>query len=118
MPDKDPTTQAQFERALALHQKGQFADAEQAYLEILRQHPDHFDALHLLGTIAVQTQQLEHGVELIQKAIRLNGQIAIAHNNLGYALTRLGRFEEALANLDRAIALNPGYADAFNNRGI
>jgi tetratricopeptide (TPR) repeat protein len=39
-----------------------------------------------------------------------------AHNNRGNALRGLKRFDEALASLDRAIALRPNYAEAFNNR--
>src|SRR5262249_17885296 len=38
--------------------------------------------------------------------------------NLGNALHALGRFDEALASYDRAVVLNPGYAKAFNDRGI
>jgi hypothetical protein len=33
-------------------------------------------------------------------------------------LSDLGRSQEALVNLDRAVALRPQYAEAFNNRGI
>lgn len=39
-----------------------------------------------------------------------------AHNNRGAALKALGRFDEALASYEKAIALKPDYADAFHNR--
>jgi Flp pilus assembly protein TadD len=40
------------------------------------------------------------------------------YNNLGGALIRKGRFEEALPLLERAIAIRPHYADALYNLGF
>ena len=61
--------QAKFNQGVALHQQGRLAEAERIYEEVLRQQPNHFDALHLLGVIAVQTRRTERAVELIGKAI-------------------------------------------------
>jgi len=109
--------QAQFNRGLALHQQGNLTEAERIYKNILRLQQNHFDALHLLGVIALQTEQTARGVDLITKAIRLNPTVAGVHSNLGNALRDLNRPEEAIASYDRAIALQPDYAEAHNNRG-
>ena len=109
--------QAKFEQAFALHQRGKLADAERIYQEVLRQQPNHFDALHMLGVIALETQHGEQGADLIMKAIRLNASVAAAHSNLGKALLDLKRPADALASFDKAIALKPGLAMAHNNRG-
>ena len=37
--------------------------------------------------------------------------------NRGLALAGLGRFDEALASLDRALALRPGFPEGLSNRG-
>src|SRR5215475_216577 len=111
------TLQATLNQAIALHRHGKLADAERCYREVLQRQPNHFDALHLLGVIARQTRQTERGVELIQKAIGLNPNVAAAHSNLGNALRDLKRPEEALSSYDRAIALRPNVAEAHNNRG-
>src|SRR5262249_4678593 len=111
------TLRAKFQHGLALHEQGRFAEAERAYEEVLRQEPRHFDALHLLGIIALQTSRTQRGIELIAKAIELNPNVAAAHNNLGSALNTLKRHEEALASYDKAIALKPDYAQAHSNRG-
>jgi len=39
------------------------------------------------------------------------------HNNLGNALKRQGKFEEAIAHFKKALRINPGYAKAHNNLG-
>jgi len=109
--------QAKFAQGMALHQQGKLGEAERIYREILLTQPNHFDALHLLGVIALQTRRTERAVELISKAVRLNARVAAAHSNLGNALKDLKRPAEALASYDRAIAIKPDYAEAYYNRG-
>ena len=53
--------QAKFKQGVALHQQGKLADAERIYGEVLQQQPKHFDALHLLGVIALQTRRTRAG---------------------------------------------------------
>ncbi|MGY4402850.1 tetratricopeptide repeat protein [Bradyrhizobium sp. USDA 3315] len=110
--------QRAFAQAVALHQRGQLAAAEKIYEDMLRQQPNNFDALHLLGLISAQTGRSERGVDLIRRAIRLNGNVADAHSNLGNALRALRRFDEALASFERAVALRQNLAPALYNRGI
>ena len=108
---------AKFEHGIALHQNGKFADAQRVYREVLQQQPDHFNALHMLGVIAIDTGQPEQGIDLIRKAIGLDASVAGAHSNLAKALLDLNRPQDALASLDEAIALEPDSAIAHNNRG-
>jgi hypothetical protein len=117
-PPAAATPQAIFQQALALHQQGRLAEAERAYREVLRQAPAHFDALHLLGVLTLQTMRTEGGVELIGQALALNPKSWAAHNNLGNGLRDLTLFDAALVSFDRSIALKPDFADAHNNRGI
>ena len=113
-----PSIPAKFQHALAFHQQGRLVEAERAYREVLQHAPTHFDALHLLGVLALQTLRTESGVELISKAIMLNPDSWGAHNNLGNGLRDLGRLDAALGSFDKSIALKPDFADAHNNRGI
>jgi protein O-GlcNAc transferase len=116
-PSFSPQLAAALQRALALHQQGQLAQAEAAYRAILKQAPGHFDALHLLGVVKHQRQNFAASVELIGRALRRNPNFAPAHFNIGNALAALGRHAEALASFERALALQPGYAEALSNRG-
>ncbi len=108
---------AKLNQGLTLHQQGKLLDAERVYAEILRRQPNHFDALHLLGVIALQTGRAERAVQLITQALGRNANIAAAHSNLGNALRALRRPDQALASYQRAIALQPDHPDAYNNRG-
>ena len=50
-------------------------------------------------------------------AIQLLPNDAGAHNNLGNALARLGRLDDAVAIYRHALLLSPNFADAHNNLG-
>ncbi|WP_454871488.1 tetratricopeptide repeat protein [Paraburkholderia xenovorans] len=104
-------------QAVALQQNGAFVEAEELYREILELKPRHFDALQLLGALALQAGRLQEGVELLRKALAVNAKLAPIHSNLAYALNALQRFDEALASAERALALQPKFPDALNNRG-
>ena len=79
--------------------------------------PGNFDALHLMGVVAVQTNDPARAVELIGKAIDINPNNTMAYYNRGAALRDLKQYEAAIQSYDQAIALKPDYADAYNNRG-
>ncbi len=120
-PTKGPVALVELERlqaALALHNQGNFTDAEKCYEDILKSEPDHFDTLHLLGVLYLQTRRIERAVALLQRAVATNSEVAAAHDNLGNALLMQGRLDEAVASYDRATALQPDFAIAYYNRGI
>lgn len=108
---------ALMERALSLHVQGEFEQAKQVYDYVLFLQPEHFDALHLSGVIAVQNNNPELAVNLLDKAIKVNPNNAAAYSNRGVAFKNLNRLEEAVLNYDKAIKISPDYAEAFCNRG-
>lgn len=103
--------------ALDCHQRGLLTEAQKGYRQILKKHPNHFDALHLLG---VSEQQLGHhddAMRLLKRALLVDPKSAAAHLNLGSLLMDLGRLEEAVASSDKAIELDSGFINAHFNRG-
>jgi tetratricopeptide (TPR) repeat protein len=57
-------------------------------------------------------------VALYEQAIRIDGSVPEAHNNLGCALLALGRLDEAVVALSHAVALRPSYAEAHDTLGV
>lgn len=103
--------------ALAHHQAGRLAEAEAGYRTVLDGEPDHADALHLLGVVALQRGDAQAAVGLIRRAITVNPDFADFHGNLGHALWQSGRLVEAEASCRRALALRDAYPEAHNNLG-
>lgn len=60
-----------------------------------------------------------HGaVLLLKEVVDGGGAFADAHQLLGLAYSMVGRTEDALEQLDRALELNPRYVDAHLNRAV
>jgi predicted O-linked N-acetylglucosamine transferase (SPINDLY family) len=103
--------------AFSEHQRGNLDAAEPLYRQVLDTAPDNPDALHLLGVIRHQRGDHRGAIELIGRAIAVNGANASFHANLAVALQRLGRTDEALASYRRAVELDPTHPDANGNLG-
>jgi tetratricopeptide (TPR) repeat protein/2-polyprenyl-3-methyl-5-hydroxy-6-metoxy-1,4-benzoquinol methylase len=113
LPPVDPLLTA----ALAYHQRGQVAEAERLYHQVLAANPRHAEALHFSGMAALQQGRLEIAARLIAQSLRLRENDAQAHYHLGLVMAHLGRFEEAAMHNRRAIALKPDFQDAHTNLG-
>ena len=112
-----PALQQKFMQAFAFHRAGQFAAAEPLYKDVLKASAKHFDALHMLGVLCLQTGRNDEALRLIKKATAVDPTAHAAQNNLGNALQAVGRYQEALESYDQALALKPDYAEAIKNRG-
>ena len=94
------------------------AAAEDLYRQILQTEPEHADSLHLLGVIAHQRGDHKKAVELINRAINLNGKDPAYRSNLAISLRALNRLDEATERLQQAVAIDPDYAVAHKNLGV
>jgi predicted O-linked N-acetylglucosamine transferase (SPINDLY family) len=103
------------ETATAHHRAGRLAEAEMIYRRVLSQHPDHADALHLLGVLAHQIGRNHDAVDLIRRAISLRRDVSSYYSNWGIALGALGRLSDAIAAHRHAVTLDPQSGDAHNN---
>lgn len=112
-----PTIAELLTAAVQQHQAGNLPAAERLYRQILAVEPKQADAVHLLGLMAHQTGQPAVAVDFISRAIRLRGNVAAFHNNLGEAYLALGKQAEAVASYRRAIELQKDMAEAHNNLG-
>src|SRR5690606_40149474 len=105
----------QLNAAVARHQAGDLEAARGIYQDILKEHPDQADALHLLGVLRDQQGAHAEAVELISRAIALSPGEASFHGNLGTALLAMQRDADAEAAYRQAIRLDPAYAEGHYN---
>jgi len=103
--------------AVSCHQRGDLGEARRLYKLVLRESPDQFDALHLLGVLEAQRGHPDKAVRLLRDALRINPNSAEAHFSRGNVLWQLQRREDALAAFDKALSLDPRHVGALINRG-
>jgi tetratricopeptide (TPR) repeat protein len=110
--------QAQFSQALALYQSGRSHEAQLLFRRILAADPGHAHSLNFLGAIARGSGRPDSAIDLLKRAISLNGNVAAYHYNLGNAQRDLSDFDAAIASYRRALGLSPDYPEAHNNLGL
>jgi tetratricopeptide (TPR) repeat protein len=105
-------------RAAARQRDGQLAEAERLCRDILRSHPDHIDASHLLAIVCHQQGRIAEAVDVLGLALRNNPLAVDALCNRGLMLQQLGRLEEALASFDQALEVRPDDIAALHSRAL
>jgi hypothetical protein len=101
----EPDAGKLFEQGLALHRQGQLEQAKVLYQTVLKAHPKHFDALHLLGVVEMTLGNCDLAVNLISSALLENKNSAEAFYNLGLALDGTNRKVQAIDAYDECLKL-------------
>jgi len=114
---KTPTVRDVLEVGYSHHQAGRLQQAARLYQAVLDQEPDNFDALHLMGLVALQTGNAGRAVDLIGRAVALHPNMPEYHGNLGVAYQSLGQLDRAANCCRLALRLNPNYVEARNCLG-
>ncbi len=106
-----------FAQAIDCHRRGDEAQAETLYRQILQQRPQHFGALYGTAFIALSHNDFAAAESAIVRAIAIDAKMGAAHRLHGAALARLGRPREALASFERAVSLDPADGEALFEQG-
>ncbi len=106
------------DQAVALHQAGRLAEAEQCYRTILGVEPKTIGAFRGLGTVLLQTDRAAEAAEPLQTALDIEPDNADTLNNLGSAQLQLGQLDNARKTYEQAVALSPSHNQAQANLGV
>jgi protein O-GlcNAc transferase len=106
---------AALQQALALYRSGNVAAALPVLRSLAESQPRDAQVLFYLGTAELHAGRASQAAEALRASLQLTPN-PNSFNNLGLALQRLEQPEQALPAFDRAIQLNPGFADAYYNR--
>jgi predicted Zn-dependent protease len=90
------------EEAVENHNKRNFSAADKMYTTILKQVPDHPDAMHNLGILAVEVGEKSHALRNLRKVVEKYGQFKQFHISLIDALVEFNELEEAKVAIELA----------------
>ncbi len=102
---------------IAHQEAGKVEIAEGIYWKILSFEPDNPDALYRLGTLCGRNGDSTKAVALIGRAVQAAPGKAHFRTDLGLALQKLDRIDEAMEQHRTAIELDPADARAHGNLG-
>jgi len=103
-------------RAVVAGNSGNLSDAERIAREVLAKNPQHLEALQLLGALLMGQKRLREAVAPLEEAARHSANPEL-ETHLAIALREIGRTEEAVVWLYRAIERQPAHARAFQELG-
>ena len=101
---------------LALHNLGRLEEAGDAYLRAVERCRRYGAALTDFAELLLDQQRYQDALERSQAAIEAAPRNAEAWTTQGRALLHLGRTEQALRSLDRALAIDPNQRQAREAR--
>lgn len=95
-------------RGIAYERTKQWPKAEADFYKALELMPDEPHVLNYLGYSWIDMGiNLDKGLELVKKAVELKSDDGYIVDSLAWAYYKLGRFEEAVGELEKAILLKP-----------
>jgi tetratricopeptide (TPR) repeat protein len=95
---------------------GHFARALEVYEAHLREQPDDYQALLDQGSVLMSLERFADAAQVYSKMVQIKPNETVL-SNLGAALIRLGRANEAKVVLDYALEINPKNINARINLG-
>ena len=89
-------------KGVELHKSGKVEVAAQLYSVVLKEHPEHPDANHNMGVLAVGIGKIPEALRFFETALEANADVAQFWVSYIDALIRVGRTGDAQAVLDQA----------------
>lgn len=113
-----PDWRVLFARANALKAGGAWTAAESDAVEALALEPDRPEIQNFLGYGWIErNEHVEQGLSLIRRAAAARPDQGYIIDSLGWAYYRLGKYPEAVAELERATGLSPADAEIIDHLG-
>ena len=111
------STEAPLAQALAFHRRGELGEAEKRYRAVLFEHPQHLQALLLLGRLTHEQGLYNEALMLAGRALQVEPDSYEALMQQGLTLRALGRIADAVSSYEAALALRPDATAALYNCG-
>ncbi|MCK4868341.1 MAG: tetratricopeptide repeat protein [Alphaproteobacteria bacterium] len=97
-----------YSRGISLEQSDQWERAEKDFLRALELEPDQPFVLNYLGYSWVEKgKNLVEAREMLERAVAQRQDDGYIVDSMGWALYKLGEYEDAVVYLERAVALRP-----------
>ncbi|TLS76932.1 tetratricopeptide repeat protein [Mariprofundus erugo] len=83
----------------------------------ISKNPEDYHAWFELGVFQASAHQMQDAITAFRQVIALQPSLAEPHNNLAVIYNELGKWQEAVDELEVSLKLNPQYTTAYMNIG-
>lgn len=106
LKDNSDNTDLLYSRSMAAEKLNRISEAESDLRKILEREPNNAEVLNALGyTLADKTDRYDEALAFVDRALRLRPKDHFILDSMGWVHYRLGRYEEAVKYLRRALDL-------------
>lgn len=91
----DPKIEELYEKGMAAFDKKDYAAAEEAFVQVLKENPGFADILNKMGIIYSQTNRLDLAAKAFERAIQINPCYTEASLNLAITYSEMGKYEKS-----------------------
>ena len=107
--------QSLIQQAIQLLNQNRLDDAHKTLMQADQAAPNNIDIYHLLSILFGMTANYEQSEIYCKKALAINNNVAVVHNNLGSAQKLQGKYDAAEDSFRNAINIQKDHIDAYNN---
>jgi len=96
---------------------GQTKKAEEYYLKAIAANPRHHEARNNLAESLIRQNRIEEALVHLSYVLNQHPDAEV-YLNTGSALAKLNRIDDAIHCFEKALEINPGSAETYNNLGV
>lgn len=107
-------------KALCFEQEGRYSQAKEFYEKAIDIDENHLPAIFHLGLMQHKLRQLPNALESFSKVIIMNKdhEGRLAYESRGLVYMDMKSYVKAIEDFDKAVKLEPDYADVYYFRGL
>lgn len=112
------TMEGEIKRATLLREKGDYAEAERSFAQLMLMAPDDGIIVGEFGKVLEQEGRSQEALGFLKRAVELQPRNWALYSSLGVAYDQLDKHEDARTAYERALALKPGEPGVLNNYAV
>ena len=114
--EQEVTLEDAFNIGIGHMQQSNYRVAEMVFQDILKANPDHHNSHYMISLAKYFTGDVKGAISHIEKAVAAEDAEAEWWCNYGILLNEEHRYDDAIAAYDKAIEINPDFANSYWNK--
>lgn len=102
-------------KAQKLHQEGQFYQAEQLYIRVIKANPAYGPAYHFLSETLIQQNKVDQARKVLDKGLARNPKDGDLLSSMSNFMTKMGDSDKGIEYAKRVVSYYPDRSESYYN---